>query len=312
MRHKYNIPLILLILLYTWISFSLPVNYESLHQLHISLNSLRVIDLALFIPIFAIWYIAFYGFSSFKIYAEKIENYPDGKGFSIIADGLVVIGLGLILTSFVSSAVSYFTTQNLGDVPRAVIVSNYVSVLVPLLAFTFIFVGARNLIKISKIKFSAKNTIPFYLLVIILGVIFAWVAIHNPAKDIEATATRHGLYYLPNYLIVITIVIPYIISWFLGIKAAFMLNYYKNKTKGIIYKRSLSYLSRGVILVVISEIATQFLNVFNNEINEQLNQHGASFLGPILLIIYVLLVLIAAGYVLIAMGAKELNKIEVS
>lgn len=110
-------------------------------------------------------------------------------------------------------------------------------------------------------------------------------------------------YYLPNWLIILTLAVPYVYVWCVGINAVRNLNIYKNRVKGLVYKRAIDYLAKGIAVIIVLSIFIQLIAVLSAQLN-RLN------LTPLLAVIYLLLVLYALGYGLVSRGAKRLKQIE--
>jgi hypothetical protein len=52
-------------------------------------------------------------------------------------------------------------------------------------------------------------------------------------------------------LILLTLALPYLIGWWLGIKAALNLNNYRTNVQGIIYKNALFRLVVGILIYLL-------------------------------------------------------------
>jgi threonine/homoserine/homoserine lactone efflux protein len=91
--------------------------------------------------------------------------------------------------------------------------------------------------------------------------------------------------------------------WFWGMQAVMNMYIYRLKVKGRLYRSALSTLANGFGAVV-------FLSVVLRCVQSMTSLFDQLSLGLVLLIIYILLIIISVGYVLIAMGAKQLQRIE--
>jgi hypothetical protein len=91
--------------------------------------------------------------------------------------------------------------------------------------------------------------------------------------------------------------------WFIGLFAAYEIHLFRKTVRGILYKKGLELLSIGIGMAVLSSISIQYLTSLLGRLNRL-------SLSTTLLIIYSLLVWLAAAYILIALGAKKLRKIE--
>ncbi len=91
--------------------------------------------------------------------------------------------------------------------------------------------------------------------------------------------------------------------WFIGLLSAYEIFLYRVKAPGIIYRQSWQQLALGVSSLIALSITLQYLTT----ITEQLNKLS---LDRALLVIYALLILLAISYVLVALGVRNLKKIE--
>jgi hypothetical protein len=104
-------------------------------------------------------------------------------------------------------------------------------------------------------------------------------------------------------MIILTLGVPYLVGWALAIKAMFNLNQYRKCVKGAIYRRSLLRLEIGTLIVILFYIAVQLLIAFSTYFS-----HAG--LGIILALLYLLIILYGAGFLIMASGARRLSKIE--
>jgi hypothetical protein len=303
MQKKYYTLLLIFLAIYITLSWITPVKEAVLDHYHITAVQLKLISLSLIIPVAAIWFIAFYGFINFKSYSQIIKDEVDGKGLDKIASGLSILAMGMVVTSILSAATSYWTATHPEHIPAGVIVRNLVSVVIAVSAYSLMYKGATILRNTTKTRENSVRRIAFYITYAAFALGYAYLTLNRDDKRIAATELRRGSYYLPDWLIIAAVVVPYLVAWLLGIVAVVNLGDYKHNVKGIIYKEVLAKLSMGIAVVVLAAIGVQILGFISESFLE-------ASLQKILGIIYLLLAFIAAGYVLIAIGAKKLKKLE--
>src|SRR6185437_9790703 len=102
-----------------------------------------------------------------------------------------------------------------------IIVSHYLSLVFPLIAFIFISFGARRLTELVKARPSQAAVYTLAASFIIIGAgftffVFEGVPIHGLFQP-----TNRAVYDLPYWLLFFTIVVPYIFTWFIGLLAAY-------------------------------------------------------------------------------------------
>lgn len=307
MKKQYTLLLLVSTVAYGWLMFITPTSTTTLNQYNLTAFQLHLLTLTLVIPIALIWALAFYGFSKFKDYAETIANRQDGKHLRTVAQGLGVLAVGLIVTTILSAALQNVALRNLDWVPKITIINNHVNLVVAIVAYYLIFRGSKGLAGLVKVK----SLVPFkklwFWLYVAAGVVYTYFALTDPIKNLAATTTSQGTFYLPNLLIIATLIIPYLVVWYIGLQGAALLAFYQQNTRGIIYKKAVSKLGLGVRIIIAVSIFLQLVTLLADRYNEQLQSSSLSF---VLLVIYLLLAIIAAGFVVIAQGAKKLKMIE--
>lgn len=298
---------VLLVTVYVVLSVISPFDDATLTQYDLTETQGRLINLAISLPLMAIWLAAFYGFAKFKDYAALVSGGRDGKAFMHIANGLGVLAFGLPLTSIVS-VIFRVVSSAPEESPAATIVSNYLTIAMALGAFYFIHKGTDCLAKLVRTKRKATvtplpNTFSIAALYGLLGATYVYLVLQNPIRSTTSGAELSNTYQLPKWLILTTIALPYLVVWFAGLRSVMLLRFYQSNISGLLYKRTLRLLTYGIGGVVVSTVVLQYLSALSSLLTD-------STLRSILLIILLLLVMIGTGFVLIALGAKNLKKIE--
>lgn len=267
----------------------------TLLQYHVSALGLRIIDATLLVLMVLIWFAAFYGYAKVRAYAQLIQNTKDGRQVAKLSKGILLIVIWLPVSSTLSSILNFIALKNPGFVPAAKIIENYIGILLPLLGFIFISKGARGLSEIvdQRPSYLATNLLATSL--IYIGLIYAHL--------VMATKGLNAVYHMSVWLILLTLVAPYLYMWFIGLLAVYEIYLYRRKVKGVVYKRSWGQLSFGLGWFIIITIALQYLTTLSPHL-VRMSIYG------ILAIIYTLLLLIALGFILIASGTRKLQRIE--
>jgi hypothetical protein len=141
-------------------------------------------------------------------------------------------------------------------------------------------------------KFELRLHAGWFLL---LSVVFARLVIENHIE-------RHP-YHVGLWVLIVTYIAPYLYAWAIGLLCAYSLYLYALAVKGSLYRSAIRLFSRGVALTILGSIAIQFVN------NTLMHQFSQS-LGALLLANYVLVLIVAAGLLLMALGTKRLKRIE--
>lgn len=289
---------------YAFITLSGPINSN---RYNLSLTQIRSLQLTLVIPIILIWCAAFYGAVRFKRYASTIQESPDGKALSIVSNGLLVLSYGLVTQSLFSSLRPRFIAND-GNIQGLTIFSNYLNLAFPLIAFSTMLYGANRLIKLQLSHHKETQTSTFSIAATVISIaalatLFTYSMFHNPYRNSTPDVTKANSYFLPDGMLWLTIVLPSIVLWTVGILTAMSVRWYAQRAKGIIYKKALHRLVQGLTMVVFFSISMSLLTTIGPSLS------GLKLSG-LLALIYVIIIFYAVSYLLIASGAKKLAKIE--
>lgn len=82
-----------LVIIYIATALFIPPAPGMLHKYHISLLTLRLLDIALDIPYALIWFAGFYAFVKLRNYSSSIKHSKDGKHVLTIAYGVLLLVL---------------------------------------------------------------------------------------------------------------------------------------------------------------------------------------------------------------------------
>jgi hypothetical protein len=305
LQRKHLVLLIAIAALYTLAVFLTPIDHALLVKYHLSLTGVRILDVLIIAPLLIIWTAAFYGFSVFDNYAKLIRRDKDGAAFHDIARGVTILAIGLALASLLSAGIGYYAHYHLNAVKIQVMVNSYFTMLVTLTAFIFMYRGASRLCKLTRKRHHISGNLIFNIIYIIFASLYTYLFVAHlaAAKDVPLTTVSHAAYYAPTWLLIPSFLITYLIAWYLGSLTVYLLVFYTKHVGGTLYANALRYLSYGIVAVIAGSIIIQALTVFTG----QLQTLSTSTL---IILIYVLIAIISAGYIPIAIGAKKLAKIE--
>jgi hypothetical protein len=286
-----------LLLIGVTLAFAIPPSYTTLHTLHISAAMYRTAILTLILPYGVIWFAAFYAFDNLERYAIKLgRSAREGKAFRRIANGVGIMAWGLALPTIISLILGGVAAHQPGFKAMHIIINNYILLLVPLISFNVINKGTRQLIDILGVKVGRFSSQLFALAYITIGVFFVYFVLRNHH-------TSNNPYHLAIMPLIITLIIPYLYAWLIGLLSAYELWLYARKAVGVLYKQALVQLSGGIAIVIAAAIAVQYItSSYTSKTNISLTN--------VLIIMYALLAVQALGYVMIALGAKRLKIIE--
>jgi hypothetical protein len=288
---------IILAVIYLLLGIFLPVNTATAQTYHLSVTEYKVLVFLVNIPTIVVWFAVFYGYGTLESYSRAIRKTSDGKAFSAIAQGLKWLAWGLPIGSIITSVLGGIVHGSPELATPAFIIVHYVPLVVSLFAFTYISKGSRSLMQIIRNRFTSHSIRGLVITFAIISVLFTYFTIENVQGSVQ------NPFFMPMWLVMITIVIPYLYVWFLGLLAAYEILLYGKRSKGLLYKRPLNYLAYGTGLSIIVTIVLQYLESDTTHLRKI--TFNALYVG-----VYMLLILYAVGYGLIALGAKRLKKIE--
>ena len=312
-NHKSNKGLIaFFIIIVLWVvsiilSFFVESDPATLSRYNLTERDLTLVRIGLGIPMLFIWGVVLWGTQSFMRYARRIKDSVDGAGFKNIALGILFVLLGMIASSYITN-IGNLIKESAMDPDRVKetlgLISRYSSILFALISYGFFFAGSRKLLGSISSKLSLKQFMPYLIGFLIASIAFAVLVFQNSYRSVSVdpliTAPYHGL---SDPLILLTIVIPTIISWFLGLMALSGISAFRKNTPGVIYKDVLKNFHFGISLVIIMSIALSWVGQFS--------AYWASVgFGFILFIIGIIFVVWILGYLIAGIGARKLNRIE--
>lgn len=285
---------IILLVITSLLAILVPANPASLHSLHISEEIYRLLIISLLVPYAIIWFAAFYGYDQLQRYSRALIFTGEGRAFQKVAKGLGVLAWGLVLEVLVSLVFNAITLGHPEFKAPGGIINHYFNLVIAMAAFILIENGTYELVQ--QVRAHHSHTVLRWLVVLgaVIGALFQRVIFLNRSD--------HNPYYLSVYPLIFTIIVPYVFTWMIGIVSVYELNLYATKVKGLLYKHALQFLSNGLSVVVLLTVVAQFISAATVSAGQSLS--------TLLLIDYVLLAAVALGFVLVAIGAKRLKRIE--
>lgn len=280
--------------------FMPPVN-ETMVAYHLNPLQYHVLLFVVILPIIPIWFAAFYGYDKLRAYADSIKKTAEGEDFAQLAAGAGWLAYSLPIPAIISIILKTSANYHAGFHPAAIIISNYLNLLLPLIAFSILSNSARALTTHANMRIAIGQAKGMIIAFVTLGVLFCYFTFRH--FNLISLNSVDNAYYLPVWLAVMSIIIPYLYAWFIGLLAAYEITLFAKQTRGLIYRQALSYLGYGVAAVIISSIALQYLLSLAPK-NSSLS------LNYLLAGVYIIQIIAALGYSLIAFGATRLKKIE--
>ena len=260
-----------------------------------------LVQLSVVLPVLAIWLTAAYGAVKFKSYSKLIETSPDGRALSLVTTGLILLVIGLISQSVLGAFPRYAVGQPW--LPVVVFMRNHLPLLISITSSILIFVGSYRLVKLVKNSPNYRRNIALALGGYLLAA--AWLAQFFYTHLSHTVSGGVPNFALPGAWPFYTMALPYLLIWGLGVLSVVNIGTYTSNVKGAIYRSALRYLASGLMTVITFAMALQMLTFANSAVLK------LSF-GAIVALVYLILIVYALGFVLLAMGARRLVRIEAS
>lgn len=294
---------VLFAVIYIALTFWLPANPTTLTRYNLTPERARGLSLAVILPYIIIWFIAFFGYARLKRYVNLIERSPDGQALSRIANGLLILAVGLPVAAILGKLLSYTGNTHPHLIHITTITSVYIDLLIGLLGMAAVYRGAQRLALTVNQKVKTSPSYVAMISLALIGTSYAYLTFTNPARQFPTEELGRAAYYLPDFLLLVTVVIPFVAMWYMGLHAAAYIQAYRRGVPGVLYRSALGYLASGIVFIILSRVTARYLTSLNTVVSTWT-------LNYLLIAVYCLLALIAIGFILVAKGANKLKKIE--
>jgi len=290
-----------LAVLYIVLIFILPTNHVAMHHYNLSEVEYRIVTATIALPTIAVWFAAFWGYSKLREYSQAIKKTKEGPHFRRLGIGCAWLAWSLPLTT-----ISAFILNGMADKwpnfhPSAIIISNYVALVVPFIAFIIISLAARDMV--GKSRLNMEHSTARLTMVLFLGGGLLYCGLIFRSLDLTSISSTHNSYFIPVWLMIVSVIIPYLYAWFLGLLAAYEILAFSVNVHGLLYRRALVYLAAGLAAVIISSIALQY-------VSSVVPRTGDLIFNYKLLLTLAIRIVSGIGFFVMAVGASRLKKIE--
>jgi hypothetical protein len=259
------------------------------------------------VPMLLMWLMIAYAALSFNRYSEQIIDFQDGKGFKYIGQSLFILLFSGIFSNYVSQIGGIFKEihgSSIETTNTITIVQNYFVIFLALLAYIQIFRGARVLLSSINKNINWKKVSAYVLAPLgAVAIVYLWLIFNNQYRTSSDNSLIRATYALPDILILFTVAVPYLVSWFFGLTALFGIVQFSKNTSGVIYKASLNKFVAGISIVIILTIILQFITQFGDF-------WSTLGFGSLIAVVSVIFIIIIIGYYMVASGAYFLEKLE--
>ena len=279
----------------------LPANHVALQDYHLTSVSYHLLLLLIVLPLALIWFGAFYSYARLHQYTSSIKGSPEAGDLTHMTRGFVWLAWGSPLIAITTIILNTIADSHSGFRGAAVIIANYASLVILLVALSAVSAGTRSLNQRTKVVIGPGGAKTLILFFMITGVTYCFVTFRH--VDLQNLSSTNNPFYLPVWLVITTLVVPSMYTWFIGLLAAYEMYLYSRQVAGLLYKRAMRLLSFGVISVIASSIVVQYFHAIAP-------RRGHLTLGVIIVIVNLIYLFMATGYIMLSLGASQLRKIE--
>jgi len=281
---------------YIWLSLIVPDNRPVLIAAKLTHTQINILLLAVVLPYVGIWLTGLLGYLRLKDYVSVLKKASDGQQLTRLANGIFGLLVSLPVMSLINTISQIIQDQHPSEALWLRRAGLYIGIAILLWAFYALRQSTHALLaEVGRPHLYLPRTAA--LIFMFLGGLYIYFVLTNP---LFANGSAKG--HLPAWVVMDTIVLPRLLAWFWGLHAVWNLYQYAKAVPGRIYRLAFNYLAVGVGVVTITLILLQYL--------QSLAVVAELKLAIILLLVYFILVLASAGFMLVARGGRELLKIE--
>ncbi|HSX45768.1 MAG TPA: hypothetical protein VLG27_02055 [Candidatus Saccharimonadia bacterium] len=291
----------LVTVIYIILIFAVPANKSVMEAYNLTPSSYHILLFGILLSSILVWPFGFYAYARLYEYSSLIKGSAESSDFFNLARGVMWLALSLPLTAIISMALVAVGSAHDSLSNGSIIASNYVTLLIPLIAFSFAGTAARGLARHTKARVSSSGAPKLMAAFVAGGVLYCYLIFRN--LDPTNLTSTNNKYFLPVWMVAVTIIVPYLYAWFIGILAALEISTYSKFVRGVLYRQPLRLIAAGLIIVIASFIATQYLG-------SVVPTSGHLELNSSLALKLLFRVASGIGFLLIAIGAHKLKRIE--
>jgi len=280
-----------------------PNERSLLYQYDFDQDKAALITLMIYLPFVCVWFIALIGYMRLREYVRTIRDSVDGKPLVLVTRGVFWLTVRLPLSAVVTALTRAYYHVHPTLTAAMVQLNIYGNLVLLILTIAVTYYGSLQLLR--SVRQSARMPLPLTLIYIAFAAVYAFLTFVDPVRQAPDRFTPVATYYLPDWAVMTTIVIPRLLCWYIALQAAYNIYMYQRHVEGAIYREALTSLSVGVAGVIILTMifrSVQSVATLLIDVN----------LAVVLLVIYGILLILSAGYLLIARGASRLRQFEKS
>lgn len=268
----------------------------------VSPGTLIFVKLTVLLIVLAIMLFAARGATAFKSYATMIAGSKESEAINLIATGLLLTLSYFMISTVFGALLPYYTSSP--GYKALIVIRDHIPVAISLASYYVLYRGSDQLRRVAKFETWTRGAAIAMIAFIVFAYVFVLEFTRFQAPPITAGGAS-AMTVLPQNVLLFSLVLPFLLAWFLGILATINIFKFSLSVKGKIYRLALKDLIKGLWFVIVLSMLIQFLSLSD--------KYLLSLKTPVLLgLIYALLILYALGFVFIRAGAKRLSLLEAS
>lgn len=262
------------------------------------IDALRVTIIAI---ILAIMLLAARGATAFKSYATMITGSKEAQALDLIANGLLLT-LSYFLISTTFSALLPFYTKSPGF-DALIVIKDHIPAFISLGAFFLLYRGSDHLRRVANFETWTRGSAFIMIGFLVFAFVFVLEFTKFQAPPAGASTSATAMTILSPNILLFTLILPFLVAWFLGILATINITKFANSVQGTLYKRALKDLIKGLWFVIVLSMLIQALSLSDKFIL-------SLQLPSLVALIYLLLIFYGIGFMFVRAGAKRLASLE--
>lgn len=289
------------ILLYVILIFALPANVAVMDKYNLRESQYHILLFLVTLPYMLVWASALLSYDKLKSYCQMLKKTPEGGDFQLITKGIKYLAYGLPVVAIITFCVNSLGNSFPGFKSASIIIINYLALLVPLLTYSVIRKGTHGLLERSRLNFSFGDMRVVIIAMVVAGVGYCFFMFKK--INLDNLWSSDNPYYLPAWLVLTTVIIPYLYAWLNGLLAAYELVVFSRQVPGILYRHAVRWLASGVVCVVIGGVGLQYIRTV-------IPRTGHLSINEAFLMTCFAYILLILGFIFIYIGAARLKRIE--
>lgn len=251
-----------LAVIYLLLSYIYPTDPVTIVDRHLSVLDARIIALTFASVFIVLWLFSYIAARELIAYSHSIKQYKDGDAFLMLACALLVLAVYLPVRAISKILLNYIAHLHPAFTTQSNMIITYTNVLFPLAVFVYISRGGSRLFSMVKAKVPLEHVSILALTLCVLASTYCFAAFSSYTKLTPSDWLVPIDYKVAMPLRIFTLVVPFLFMWAIGFMAMYQIYFYQQKIRGIIYRNSLRLLTLGLALLILANIAVQYITVF--------------------------------------------------